>query len=82
MSHPRRKSHLRRFWKPAAATGAGGAALAVWLEELLLYAEEVLALIFLPILAGVIYLFNHFIFKSHMPTRNNHHPSNHTGAKR
>ncbi|NUM45232.1 MAG: hypothetical protein HUU38_11055 [Anaerolineales bacterium] len=58
---------IRRFWKPAVATGASGTAAAVWFEEILLYGEEILALIFIPILAGVIYLFDIFIFKSQMP---------------
>jgi hypothetical protein len=57
------------LWKPAAVTGAGGAAVAIWFEEILLFAEEILALIFLPILAGLIYLLDIFIFKSRMPKR-------------
>lgn len=60
---------IRRLWKPAAVTGAGGTAVAVWFEEILLYAQEILALIFLPILAGLVYLLNNFIFKSRIPRR-------------
>jgi hypothetical protein len=60
---------VRRIWKPVAVTGAGGTAVAVWFEEILLYAQEILALIFLPILAGLVYLLNNFIFKSRMPKR-------------
>lgn len=69
MSHSPRSSGLHRFWKPAAATGTGGTALVVWFEEIMLYAEEILALIFLPVVAGVIYLFNAYVFKSRHPRR-------------
>ncbi len=60
---------VRRFWKPLAATGAGGTAVVLWFEEMMLFAQDILALIFLPILAGIIYLFNIFAFKSRMPRR-------------
>ena len=60
---------LQRLWKPAALTGAGGTAVVVWLEEIMLFAQEILALIFLPILAGVIYLLDIFMFKSRTPRR-------------
>jgi hypothetical protein len=60
---------LRRYWKPAVITGAGGTAVAVWFDELLMFGEEILALIFLPLLAGVIYIFDIFVFKSHLPRR-------------
>ncbi|MCU0486104.1 MAG: hypothetical protein MUC85_08345 [Anaerolineales bacterium] len=69
MSQSPRSSILRRFWKPAAITGAGGTAGAIWFEEMLLYAEEVLALVFLPILAGVIFIYNTIVFKSRLPRR-------------
>jgi hypothetical protein len=60
---------FRRFWKPAVVTGAGGTAVAVWFEEIMIFGQEILALIFLPILAGTIYLLDIFIFKSRMPRR-------------
>ena len=60
---------LQRFWKPVTLTGAGGTAAAFWLEEIMLFAQEILALIFLPILAGIIYLLDIFMFKSRMPKR-------------
>ena len=68
-SHFHRFPLARRLWKPAAVTGAGGTAVAVWFEEILLFGQEILALIFLPIIAGVIYLLDIFIFKSRMPRR-------------
>ena len=58
---------IRRLWKPVAVTGAGGTAVAVWFEEIAMFAQEILALIFLPIMAGAIYLLDHFIFKSRVP---------------
>jgi hypothetical protein len=63
-SNPRRFPRFRRIWRPAVAAGAGGTATAVWFEEILLYGEQILALIFLPIMAAVIYLLDHFIFKA------------------
>lgn len=60
---------LRRAWKPVAVTGAGGTAVAVWFEEIMLYAQELLALIFLPLMAGLIYLLDIFIFKMRTPKR-------------
>jgi hypothetical protein len=67
MSQTHRSSIYRRLWKPAAVTGAGVTAVAFWFEEILLYIEEILAVILLSIMAGVIYLLNIFMFKSRMP---------------
>ena len=64
-----RISFLRRYWKPAAITGAGGTAVVVWFDEILLFSEEILALLFLPFLAGGLYLFDTFVFKSRLPRR-------------
>jgi hypothetical protein len=68
-TQPLRFPALRRFWKPAAVTGAGGTAVAIWLDEIVMFGEEILALIFLPILASVIYVLDILIFKSRMPQR-------------
>ena len=46
--HSPRFPIVRRFWKPAAVTGAGGTALAIWFEEIAIFAQDILALIFLP----------------------------------
>jgi hypothetical protein len=69
MFHTPRPSIFRRFWKPAAIAGAGGTAVVIWFEEVLSYAEAILALLFLPILVGVIYLFDIFLFKTRRPRR-------------
>jgi hypothetical protein len=66
---------FQRLWKPVAITGAGGTAIAYWLEEIVIFGEEILALIFLPILAGAIYLLDILIFKSRMPRREDKAPS-------
>ena len=65
---------LRKYWKPALATGAGGTSAIVWFEEILLFFEEViilgldvLALLALLLVTGPILFFNHFVFKSAMP---------------
>ena len=79
----RKSSHLplfRRLWKPAAATGAGGTAVAVWFEEILLFGQEILALLFLPLLAGAVYLLDVFIFRSRMPKREDLKNTNDRGA--
>jgi hypothetical protein len=41
----------------------------IWLEELLLFSQEILALIFLPIIAEMIYLQEILSFKSRVPCR-------------
>lgn len=65
---------LRKYWKPALATGVGGTSAVLWFEELLLFFEElivlgldILALLALLLVTGPILLFNHFLFKSAMP---------------
>ncbi|MEI7845084.1 MAG: hypothetical protein WCK35_04685 [Chloroflexota bacterium] len=68
-THSPRFPLLRRLWKPVAVTGAGGTAIAYWFEKIVMFGEEILALIFLPLLAGVIYLLDILIFKSRMPRR-------------
>ncbi|NOH03737.1 MAG: hypothetical protein HND47_18125 [Chloroflexi bacterium] len=60
-------SALRKYWKPALATGAGGTSLILWFEEIILLGLDLLAVFALLLLAGPIYLFNHFVFKSAMP---------------
>lgn len=72
---------IRRIWKPAAVTGAGGTAVAVWFEEIVLYAQEILALIFLPIMAGLVYLLNNLIFRSRTPKPEDLSTPNERGAK-
>ncbi len=69
MSHTSNPTGLRRIWKPVAVISAGGAAAAAWLEEIILFAEDILAILFLPIIASVLYLFNHYVFKSRHPRR-------------
>ncbi len=76
---PKQASHFPSFgrlWKPAVATGAGGAAVAVWWDEIVMLGEEVLALIFLPIMAGALYLLDIFIFKSRLPRREDFQSTN------
>ena len=68
-THSHRFPIFRRRWKRAVVTGAGGTVVAIWLDEIVMFGEEILALIFLPIMAGVIYLLDIFMFKSRMPRR-------------
>jgi hypothetical protein len=79
-THTSRFGFLRRLWKPAAVTGAGGTAFAIWFEDILAFGTEILALIFLPIMAGVIYLLDNFIFKSCMPCRDDMNNINDKGV--
>ena len=81
-THSPHFSFFQRWWKPAAVTGAGGTAVAIWFEELIAFGIEILALIFLPILAGVIYLLDLFIFKSRMPRREDLDTPINKGAKK
>ena len=81
-SHSLHFPGFRRIWKPAAITGAGGTAVAIWFEEILMFSQEILALIFLPILAGVIYLLDIFMFNSRMPRREDLEIPTDKGAKK
>ena len=81
-TRPARLSRFRRLWKPAAVTGAGGTAVAVWFEEILVFGQEILGLIFLPLIAGSIYLLDIFLFRSRMPTREDLKNANDRGATR
>ena len=81
-THAARFMKFRRFWKPLAVTGAGGTAAAVWFEEILLFGQEILGVIFLPIIAGVIYLLDIFIFRSRMPKREDLNDSIDRGANK
>jgi hypothetical protein len=63
------KSVLRRYWKPALATGAGGTSVLLWLEEILAIWLDIVAVLAVLLLAGPILLFNHFVFKSATPKK-------------
>ena len=73
---------FRRLWKPVAVTGAGGTAVAIWFEEIIAFGAEILALIFLSIMAGVIYLLDILIFRSRMPQREDMENTIENGAKK
>ncbi len=62
-------SALKKYWKPALATGAGGTSLFLWFEEIIVLGLDLLAVLALLIVVGPIYVFNHFMFKSAMPRR-------------
>lgn len=62
-------SALRKYWKPALATGAGGTSLVIWFEEIILLGLDILAVLAVLLVAGPILLFNHFVFKSAFPRR-------------
>lgn len=64
MSHTSHVSIVRRFWKPAVATGMGGTAFAVWFEEITSFVEDILAVFFVFITAGTVYLIDQYFFKS------------------
>jgi hypothetical protein len=61
---------LRKYWKPALATGAGGTSLLIWFEETIALGVKFLGVLSLFILAGPIYLLNHLLFKSATLTQN------------
>ena len=63
------KSVLQKYWKPALATGAGGTSILIWLEEILTIWLDILTVITLILVAGPILLFNHFMFKSATPKK-------------
>jgi hypothetical protein len=61
-------SALRKYWKPALVTGAGGTSIVIWFEEILFIGLDILAVLALLLLASPIYLFNYFVFKLATPT--------------
>lgn len=63
------KSVLRKYWKPAIATGAGGTSIVIWLEEILLIWVDIISVLAMLLVAGPILLFNHFMFKSATPRK-------------
>ena len=58
---------VRKFWKPAVATGAGGTTLAIWFEEVIAFATDFIGVILLTVLGGLICLFDNLIIKSRIP---------------
>ncbi len=86
MSNPERTSVSRRlwrrWWKPVALAGAGGTAVAVWIDEILAYAEEIIGLILLPIMAGCIYLLDILMFRSRMPRQEDLRNPDDKGARK
>lgn len=82
ITHAHRAPFLKRFWKPAAVTGASGTALALWLDEIVAFSQEILALLLLPIMAGLIYLLDIFMFKDHLPKREDITKPTDEGAKK
>ncbi len=65
----RRFPLFRRLWKPAVIISAGGTIIALRFDEFLEQGQAILALVFLIVIAGSIYLLDIFIFKSCMPCR-------------
>jgi hypothetical protein len=62
-----RPHRWKRWIPPAIVASAGGTSLAIWFEEVTAFLTEFIGVIILPILAGVIYLFNICLFKSAKP---------------
>lgn len=76
-----RFSNLRRFWKPAAVTGAGGTTLVIWFEEIIAFAADFIGVILLAILGGLICLFDNFIIKSRIPRKEDLQDTKNNGVK-
>jgi len=62
-----RPKRWKRWIPPVTVVGAGGTSLAIWFEEVTAFLTEFIGVIMLPVLAGVVYLFNVYIFKSAKP---------------
>jgi len=60
---------VRKFWKPAVATGTGGTTLVIWFEEVIAFATDFIGVILLTVLGGLICLYDSLIFKSRIPRR-------------
>lgn len=81
-AHSRRVPLVQRLWKPAVILAVGGTVIAAQLDETLEVGRELLALIFLIVIAGTIYLLDIFIFKSCMPRREDLKTIHDNGAKK
>ncbi len=77
-----RFSSLRRFWKPAVATGAGGTTLIIWFEEFIAFTGDFIGVIVLSILGGLICLFDNFIIKSRIPRKEDLQNTKNNGVKK
>jgi hypothetical protein len=73
---------FRRLWKPAVIITAAGTVIAVRFDEILERRQEILALLFLIVIAGPIYLLDLFIFKSCQPRREDMKTINDKGANK
>lgn len=81
-AHSAKVLDIRQLWKPIVGTTAGGTAITLWFEEILIFGEEILALIFFAIVGGLMYLFNLLVFKSEMPQREDFDNKNDNGVKK
>jgi hypothetical protein len=84
-NHPHsisRFSGLRKFWKPAVVTGAGGTSFVIWFEEIIAFATDFIGVILLTILGGLICLFDNFIFKSRIPRQEDLQDVKNKGVKK
>lgn len=81
-THTRRFPVFRRLWKPAAVVGAGGTAAVIWFEDIIVFGEEILAMILLPVMACVIYLLDIVIFRSRMPRRSDMEDTTKPGVRK
>ncbi len=73
---------VRKFWKPAVATGAGGTTLIIWFEEIIAFATDFIGVILLTVLGGLICFFDNFIFKSRIPRREDLQDIKNNGVKK
>ncbi len=73
---------LRKLWKPAVATGAGGTTLVIWFEEIIAFAADFIGVILLTILGALICLFDNFVFKSRIPRREDLQDTTNNGVKK
>jgi len=73
---------LRKLWKPAVVTGAGGTTFVIWFEEIIAFAADFIGVILLTILGGLICLFDNFIFKSRAPRREDLKDTTNKGVKK
>ncbi len=62
-------STLRKYWRPALATGTGSTSILIWFEEILALWLDILSLLALLLVTTPILLFNQIIFKSAVPRK-------------
>lgn len=85
LDNPPRTLHVQvseRSWKPIPGASIADPGSAPWFEEVLAIAADFIGVILLVVLGGVIYVFNHLVFKSRAPRPGKTHDAGKKGKRK